>query len=83
MGIMVSLYQEQNQATRISIKVMQIRNPMLGIRLRIRTYLFWPPKSRSVSTRYGSGSGSFHHQATTVRKTFLHKVLRLLCDFYL
>ncbi len=34
-----------------------------------------------VSTRYGSGSGSFYHQAKMVRKTFIPPVLGLLYDF--
>jgi hypothetical protein len=28
-------------------------------------YVFGPPRSGSVSQRYGSGSGSFYHQAKT------------------
>ncbi len=40
---------------------------------------FGPPGSGSgsVSKRYGSGSGSFHHQAKIVRKTFISTVLWL------
>jgi hypothetical protein len=34
-------------------------------------YFFGPPGSRSISARYGSGSGSFYHQAKIVRKTIL------------
>ncbi len=42
-------------------------------------YVFEPPRagSGSVSQKYGSGSGSFHHQAKIVKKNFL-----LFCDFY-
>jgi hypothetical protein len=29
-------------------------------------YVFGPPGSRSISTRYGSGSGSFYNQAKTL-----------------
>jgi hypothetical protein len=40
-------------------------------------YVFGPPGygSVSTSTRYGSGSGSFHHQAKIVRKTLISSVL--------
>jgi hypothetical protein len=41
--------------------------------------VFWPPGS--VSQRYVSGSGSIHHQAKIIRKTFISTVLWLLCDF--
>jgi hypothetical protein len=44
--------------------------------------LFGPPGSRSVSARYGSGSGSFYCQAKKVRKTLIPTVLRLLDDFF-
>jgi hypothetical protein len=48
-------------------------------------YVFGPPGSGSVSRRYksgfGSGYGSFNHQAKIVTKTFIHPVLGLLYDF--
>ncbi len=43
---------------------------------------FGPPGSGSTtSQRYGSGSGSFYHQAIIVKKTWIHTVLKLLLDF--
>jgi hypothetical protein len=44
-------------------------------------YVFGPPGSGSISTRYGSGSGSFYSQAKIVRKTLIAIVLGLLYDF--
>ncbi len=46
-------------------------------------YVFGPPGSGSVSQcqLYGSGSGSFYHQAKIVRKTFIPNVGPLLYDF--
>ncbi len=44
-------------------------------------YAFGPPRSGSVSQRYGSGSGSFYHQAKIVWKTLIPTVLWLLYDF--
>jgi hypothetical protein len=44
-------------------------------------YVFGPPGSGSVSHKYGSGSGSFHHQAKIVRKTLISTVLSLFYDF--
>jgi hypothetical protein len=38
-------------------------------------YVFGPPGSGSVSTRYGSGSVSFCQQAKIVRKTLIPTVL--------
>jgi hypothetical protein len=38
-------------------------------------YVFRPPGSGSISTRYGSGSESFYNQAKIVRKTFIPPVL--------
>jgi hypothetical protein len=40
-------------------------------------FVFGPPGSASgsVSHKYGSGSGSFHHQAKIVRKTLISTVL--------
>ncbi len=45
--------------------------------------IFGPPRSGagSVSTRYGSGSGSFVHQAKIGKKTLIPTVLWLLYDF--
>ncbi len=45
--------------------------------------LFGPSGSASgsVSHKYGSGSGSYHHQAKIVRKTLISTVLWLLYDF--
>ncbi len=42
-----------------------------------------PPGSAfgPFSHKYGSGCGSFHHQAKTVRKTLISSVLQLLYDF--
>ncbi len=37
--------------------------------------------SGSISQRYGSGSGSFYHQAKIVRKNLIPNVLWLLLDF--
>jgi hypothetical protein len=39
--------------------------------------VFGPPGSGSIIRRYGSGSGSFYHQA----KTLITNVLWLLSDF--
>ncbi len=46
-------------------------------------YVFGPPGfgSGSISQRYGSGSGSFYHQAKNVRKILIPTVLWLLFDF--
>jgi hypothetical protein len=46
-------------------------------------HVFGPPGSgsRFTSQRYGSGSGSFYHQAKIVRKTLIPTVLLLLLDF--
>jgi hypothetical protein len=41
-------------------------------------YVFCPPGS--VSHKYGSGSGSFHHQAKIVRKTLISTGLGLSYD---
>jgi hypothetical protein len=43
-------------------------------------YVFTPPGSASGSVchRYGSGSGSFNHQAKIIRKT----LILLFCDFF-
>jgi hypothetical protein len=43
-------------------------------------YVFGPPGSGSgpINQRYGSGSGSFYHQAKIVRKTLIPTVLWLL-----
>jgi len=43
-------------------------------------HVFGPP-SGSISQRYGSGSGSFYHQAKIVRKTVDPTALWLLFDF--
>ncbi len=45
--------------------------------------VFWPPGSgsESISQRYGSGSGSFDHEAKIVRKASISTVLGLLFDF--
>ncbi len=42
---------------------------------------FGPPGSGSISTRYGSGSGSFYHQARIVRKILIPTVLWHFYDF--
>ncbi len=44
-------------------------------------YVFGPPGSGSISTKSGSGSRSFYHQAYIVRKTLISTVLRVLYDF--
>jgi hypothetical protein len=44
-------------------------------------YVFGPPGSGSARQRYGSGSGSFYHQAKIVRKTLIPTVFWLLFDF--
>ncbi len=44
-------------------------------------YVFGPPGSWSISTRYGSGSGSSCNQGKIVRKTLIPTVLWLLYDF--
>ncbi len=41
-------------------------------------HVFQPPGSGSTSQRYGSGSGSFYHQAKLVKKTLIPTVLWLL-----
>jgi hypothetical protein len=38
-------------------------------------YVFGPPGSGSISQKYGSGSGSFYHQAKIVRKTLIPTAL--------
>ncbi len=43
--------------------------------------VYGPPGSGSISQRYGSGSGSFYHQAKIVWKTLIPTVLWLLLDF--
>ncbi len=40
-------------------------------------YVFGPPGPGSVSQRYGSGSGSFYHQAKNVRKTLIATLMTL------
>jgi hypothetical protein len=45
-------------------------------------YVCGPPGSGSISTMYGSGSGSFYNQAKIIRKTLIPTVLRLLYDFF-
>ncbi len=42
-------------------------------------HVFGPPGSGSISQRYGSGSGSFSHQAKIVRKPWF----LLFCDLFL
>ncbi len=46
-------------------------------------YIFGPPGSASgsVSHKYGSGSGSFHHQTKIVRKTLISTILWHFHDF--
>jgi hypothetical protein len=44
-------------------------------------HVFGPPGSGSTSQRYGSGSGSFYHQAKIVRKTLIPTVLLFLLNF--
>jgi hypothetical protein len=39
--------------------------------------IFGPPGSGSINQRYGSGSGSFYHQAKIVRKTLIPTVTSL------
>ncbi len=56
--------------------------PVLRIRSRIRTYVFGPSESWSISTRYGSESGSLYYQAKIVRKTLIPTSLPL-CDFFM
>ncbi len=56
-----------------------------GLRL-VGSVCFWASwihnsPSRSVSHKYGSSSGSFHHQAKIARKTFISTLLWLLYDF--
>jgi hypothetical protein len=41
-------------------------------------YVFMPPGSGSISLRFGSGSGSFYHQANIVRRNLI-----LLLNFFL
>ncbi len=57
------------------------------LRIRIHRLLGLPSESGSISQRYGSGSGSFYHQANKVRKIlipivlwFLHELLILKDD---
>ncbi len=49
-------------------------------------HFFGPPRSRSISQSYGSGSGSesgsLYQQAKIIRKTLIPTVLWLLLDFY-
>jgi hypothetical protein len=54
----------------------RIFQPVLRIRIRrIYRYVFGSPGFGSISQRYGSGSGSFYHQAKIVRKTLIPTVL--------
>ncbi len=48
--------------------------------IRILMFLGLPDPHPVVSHKYGSGSGSFHHQAKIVRKTLISTVLWLLYD---
>jgi hypothetical protein len=41
-------------------------------------YVFGPPGAGSVSQSYGSGSGSFYHQAKIARKTLIPTVTVLI-----
>ncbi len=40
-------------------------------------HVFGPPGSRSISQRYGSGSGSFYHHAKIIRKTLIPTIFWL------
>ncbi len=55
------------------------------LRIRIRRMFMGPlgSGSGSISTRFGSGSGFFYHQAKIVRKTLISTVLWPLSGFYL
>ena len=44
-------------------------------------HVFGPSGSGSISQRYESGSGSFHHQTKIARKTLIPIILQLLLDF--
>jgi hypothetical protein len=61
-----------------------LKGTLLKAVLRIRLHVFGHAGSGSFSTTDGSGSGSFNHQAKTVRKTLIPTVcvLRLLYDFF-
>ncbi len=67
---------------KMNLEEMSLRVAVLRIRSLIHT-----PRSGSISTTYGSesgsrfSSGSFYHQAKTVRKTLIPTVLWLLYDF--
>jgi hypothetical protein len=55
-----------------------ILHAVLRIRIhRIRMFLFQPLGSGSVSQRYGSGSGSFYHQAKIVLKPVSDPLIRI------
>jgi hypothetical protein len=58
------------------LKAFFIFPAVFRIRPRIQLRVFGPPGSGSLSRSYGSGS--FHHQAKTVRKAFIYTV----CDFF-
>ncbi len=45
------------------------------------TYVFWAFRIRIRHHLYGSGSGSFHQQAKTVKKTLISNILLLLFNF--
>ncbi len=55
---------------RFSSSFSETRAKMVQVRFKITSvgdsYVFKPPGSGSVSSRYGSGSGSFYHQAEIV-----------------
>jgi hypothetical protein len=46
-------------------------------------YVFRSPGSVSASQMYGSGSGSFYHQAKMLRKTFIPTGTVLFCGFFM
>ncbi len=49
----------------------------------LEPYVFDSPGSGSISQRYGSGSGSFYHQAKIVRKPWFLLFSDFLLTFYL
>jgi hypothetical protein len=53
----------------LNINAKKLSSPPFYLVLRIRIQVFGPPRSGSISRRYGSGSGHLYHQAKIVRKT--------------
>jgi hypothetical protein len=71
--IMIPLCSFKTSCSSYKIQMCHLKILILCILLLFLSvaYIFGPPGSGPVSTRYGSGSKSFYHQAKVVRKTSL------------